>query len=58
MVVTDNDVKKLEKHFFSFSFLESNKKKVMLGFLNRCGGARETIQYFFWPNKVLSAAKA
>ena len=52
MVVTDNDVKKLEKHFFSISFLESNKK-VMRGFLNRCGGARETIQYFFWPSDDL-----
>ena len=36
MVVTDNDVKKLEKVFFSFSFLESNKK-VMGGF--KTGGA-------------------
>ena len=26
MVVTNNEVKKLEKCFFSFSFLESNKK--------------------------------
>ena len=45
--VTNNDVKKLEKQFFSFSFLESNKKS-NVGLLNRCGGARETIQYFFW----------
>ena len=31
--------------FFSFSFLESNKK-VMQGFYNRCGGAQETILFF------------
>ena len=40
MVVTDNDDKKLETRFlFIFIFLESNQKKVMQSFQNRCGGA-------------------
>ena len=51
MVVTYNDVKKLEKRFLFFSFLESNKKKSNAGLLNRFGGARETIQYYFFLPK-------
>ena len=35
-----------------FFFFKKAIKKVMRGFKNRCGGARETNQYFLWPYKV------
>ena len=47
MIVTDNDVKKLEKRFFSFSLLESNKKSNagLLKQMQRC--PRNNSIFFF-----------
>ena len=47
MVVTDKNVKKLEKLFFSFSFLESNKKSnaELLKQMQRC--LRNNSIFFF-----------
>ena len=47
MVVTDNDVKKLEKHFFSFSFLERNKKKKCGAFKTHAAVPEKQVNMFF-----------
>ena len=59
MVVTDNDDKKLETRFlFIFIFLESNQKKVMQSFQNRCGGAWETLHCFYLALSIASSKSA
>ena len=51
MVVTDNDVKKLEKRlFFSISFLESNKKKWCGAFKTDAAVPEKQLNTFFCLN--------